>query len=435
MNKNKTCWIAAIASGVILMGSKTIYADVSSAETVSTEVELTNKQKSKVISNLATALKENYVLIDEGKIIGEQLIKLDNSAEFDPYQTRAEFLNELNLNLRKLANDLHLQVQSTRGERRRMRGDSSLAVEASILDGNVGLLTVNMLMGTEKDIHNSMRELASTDGLIIDVRRCPGGDFNIVSALVSHFLPEDETIITYYTRGRDPDVNKSHLPNGLSRYQGKPVYVVTSGSTGSGCEELSFDLKYHNLGFTIGETTAGAGFGLAGEPSNLGNGFAAFIPDTNPVHPKYDGGFEKVGVNPDIQTNSLIALDEAYQLILSQIYQADPNNQIVKQSLLESSLKSSAAMIKQAENNRINRGYVGQYSDNKTILLDQGQLKLGGAAGMLLVLESREKDLFSIRFTPGQMLKINRNKKEKIISISISSPQQKDWKTYDKLEN
>jgi len=430
MNKNRSCWISIIILSLLLVSNH-----VDSAAKASTDSKITNAQKSRVIANLATALKEKYVLVDEGKQIGDQFLKQDENSKFDPYQSRNEFLNRLNLKLRELANDLHLQVRSTQGERRRMTGSNRPPIEASILDGNVGLLTVNMLMGTEAAIHSSMQKLTKTDGLIIDVRQCPGGEFNIVRSLVSHFLPQDETIITYHTRGRAADVSKSHLPKGISRYEGKPVYVVTSAFTGSGCEELSFDLKYHNLAFTIGATTAGAGFGLSAEPVKLSNGFVAFIPDTNPVHPKYDGGFEKVGVSPDISTSSLIALDNAYQLILSQIYQANSDNKTVERALLESNLKSSAAIIKRAKNNRKYREYLGSYQDNKTISLDQGQLKLDGAAGMPLVLEANDTDLFTIKFTPGQMLKINRNEQRRVESISISSPQQKDWRTYTKLKS
>lgn len=394
--------------------------------------EINQQQKSKVISNLATALKENYVLVKEGKEIGDQLIARNNSGDFDKLKTRSEFSSELNHNLRELANDLHLQVRSTQGERRQMPADRSLAVEASILEGNIGLLTVNILIGSEQDIHNSMNKLADTDGLIIDVRQCPGGEFNVVTSLVSHFLQEDETIITYYTRGRDPSVSKSHLPKGTSRYKGKPVYVVTSGYTGSGCEELSFDLKYHDLGFTIGETTAGAGFGLAGEPIDLSNGYAAFIPDTNPVHPKYEGGFEKVGVSPDIEANSLVALDKAHQLILSQIYQTKSSDQTVKNALLESVLKTTMLVQSQAENTRLYREYIGKYGENKSLVIEAGELKLDGAAGMLLILKPEQIDLFDIQFTPGQKLKINRDKRGEVASISISTPHQASWKTHSK---
>lgn len=92
-------------------------------------------------------------------------------------------------------------------------------------------------------------------------------------------------------------------------------------------------------------------------------------------------------------------------------------------------------MRNQAENNRKHQEFVGRFGDNKSILLEDGQLKLGGAAGMMLVLQPQEKDLFKIKFTPGQMLRINRNRKGKIESISISTPQQKSWKTHLKITN
>ncbi len=409
-----------IASGLILTGFNPVFA----------EAELSKKQKSQVISNFAAALKDNYVLVKEGKRIGDELIARDNNGIFDQKNDRNEFSRELNRNIRELANDLHLQVQSNQGESRRGPEGSGPAVEASILDGNIGLLSVNILMGSEQDIHNSMNKLADTDGLIIDVRQCPGGEFNVVTSLVSHFLPEDETIITYYTRGQEPNVSKSHLPDGQSRYTGKPVYVVTSAFTGSGCEELSFDLKYHNLGFVIGETTAGAGFGLSGEPVDLSNDFVAFIPDTNPVHPKYEGGFEKVGVTPDIEASSIVALDNAHQLILSEIYQANPNNQSVRNALLESSLKSAKLTKTWAENARIYREFIGQYGDNKSLVLEGGELKLGGVAGMMLILNPEELDMFGIQFTPGQKLRINRDKKGEVESISISTPHQASWNTH-----
>ena len=92
-------------------------------------------------------------------------------------------------------------------------------------------------------------------------------------------------------------------------------------------------------------------------------------------------------------------------------------------------------MINQAENNRKYQEFVGRFGDNKSILLENGQLKLGGAARMMLELQPQENDLFKIKFTPGQMLRINRNRKGEIESISISSPQKKSWKTHLKMAN
>ena len=310
-----------------------------SSTVIKAEDQFTNKNKTEIIMKLAKALKNKYVLVKEGEGFGEELIHLNEQGAFSKSNSQRQFAYELNSKLREIANDKHLNVMPKRGLGGKIIGGpgpkmvqgSSMSnlphIETEILPGNVGVLTINDLLGTTSEIDKAMKELTSTDSLLIDVRQCPGGDEKVVQQLMSYFIPENDTIIEMYQRDHEARLVKSKtLPVTNKRYLDKPIVVVTSASTGSGCEEISFDIKYHKLGYLYGENTAGAGFALFSGPIDLGYGLEANIPDTAPKHPDYDFTFEKVGVAPDFTANSALAFDKAYQLVLSLMLDKDKRN-------------------------------------------------------------------------------------------------------------
>jgi C-terminal processing protease CtpA/Prc len=69
------------------------------------------------------------------------------------------------------------------------------------MSGNIGLITIHYLMGEISELDASMAKLVNTDGLIIDVRECPGGSDEISTQLSSFFMSEGEELMSLYTRG------------------------------------------------------------------------------------------------------------------------------------------------------------------------------------------------------------------------------------------
>jgi hypothetical protein len=92
------------------------------------------------------------------------------------------------------------------------------SMATDILAGNIGLLTINDLMGEISELDASMAKLVNTDSLIIDVRECPGGSGEISTQLSSFFMSEGEELMSLYTRGVPVDVNAS-APIAVDRAQ------------------------------------------------------------------------------------------------------------------------------------------------------------------------------------------------------------------------
>ena len=90
------------------------------------------------------------------------------------------------------------------------------------------------------------------------------------------------------------------------------VYLLTSNRTVSAGEHFSLSMKRTHRATLIGETTRGAGH--YGGISDLGHGYAAFIPIGRTFDPDTGEGWEGVGVEPDVAVPADKALDEALKL-------------------------------------------------------------------------------------------------------------------------
>ena len=431
------------------------------------------EQKKTIIQNLAKAIKNEYVLIEDGLKFSEKLLEKYQREDFTDEESREQFVQRINKSLYEITNDKHVSLRTqissknnpmTRrvvrqtdnasaeqtGPRRLVRipGQSNRSlkkelglpegesISSKILPGNIGLITVSDLMGSETEVHQSMARMANTDGLIIDVRSCPGGSGAISNQISSYFIDEGETLMRYYTRGEEVNLSRSMpLPDGAKRYQSRPLYIVTSGFTGSACEALSYSLKYHDRAVIIGEKSAGAGHALTRELTSVGSGLVAFIPNSRPEHPKHKGGFEKIGVPTDIQAGAVIAVERAHQMILSQLLQKDDNNQHLSKALIDNNEKLTKKLLAQSKESRITSELLGLYGDKLELTYELGQLKLKSASGRKLPLQRVSDNLFSVMFMRGnQKVKINRNREGKVVSISMSPrPGQTEWKELTKL--
>ena len=433
-----------------------------------------NDSKTEIIKNLAKALKDEYVLVEEGLKFSEEIVALNVSGRFNQAKDKDEFVQLVNENLYRITNDKHISLRPEtanqgpkivrrvvnqgqdltpgqgEGKRRMVRvpnqdGQSlkkrmglpdTASLHTEILTGNIGLIKVNDLMGSIEGIDKAMAELADTDGLIIDVRQCPGGRGDIAAQISSYFLEEGDEIMRMHTRGQDVRISRSvKLPKGAKRYLNKPFYLVTSAFTGSACEALSFSLKYHDLGIVYGETTAGAGHALTQGLTPVGYGLAAFVPNSKPEHPKHKGGFEKVGVTADIDVNSLTAVDQAYQTILSQLLEKDRNNSLLKNTIISVTDKINQSRLERVADSRIYVELLGQYDEQSTIILERGQLKYKGSNGRKYPLAKISKDLFSMVYARGdRKIRIKRDEKGQVTGLSLSPGKGKtDWEFKQKI--
>lgn len=190
------------------------------------------------------------------------------------------------------------------------------------LAGNVGYLDLQPVLfpaviGGEL-ITAAMSLIAGTDALIIDLRRCLGGEPSGVSFIVSYLWDREPVQLTGF-RERAELRQAWTLPYVAGRRfgQAKPVYVLTSGTTFSGGEQLSYDLQQLGRATVVGEQTRGGAH--AREGFVVHPHLEATISVAEAVHPKTGGNWERTGVTPDVPTTAAQALDEAHHRALEDI--------------------------------------------------------------------------------------------------------------------
>jgi retinol-binding protein 3 len=103
---------------------------------------------------------------------------------------------------------------------------------------------------------------------------------------------------------------RPNLPG--KKFTGKPVFVLTSGSTFSAAEEFAYDLKSLKRATVVGETTGGGAHGTA--PHRIDDHFFIRIPFARVVNPITKTDWEGTGVEPNVKVSAAQALAAAEKL-------------------------------------------------------------------------------------------------------------------------
>jgi hypothetical protein len=199
---------------------------------------------------------------------------------------------------------------------------------AERLDGNVGYLDLRPLLFPPlvagEAVAAAMTLIAPADALLIDLRRCLGGSPDAVAMVCSYLFGADPVhLIDVIGRpGADgtAQVRQSWtMPFTPGRRFGpdKPVFVLTSGTTFSGAEELSYDLQQLGRATVVGERTRGGAHPT--ERFRIRPHLQAAIPVARALSPASGGNWEGTGVRPDIEVPAGEALGAAYQQALAHV--------------------------------------------------------------------------------------------------------------------
>lgn len=198
---------------------------------------------------------------------------------------------------------------------------------AQRLTGNVGYLDLQPVLFPAAicadSVTAAMSLLASTDALIIDLRRCLGGEPGMVAFLFSYLWDHEPVELTGLRERQGSRLTQwwtlPHVP-GRRFGRARPVYALTSATTFSGAEQLSFDLQEVGRASVVGERTRGG--------ANAREGFVlhphleATISVAEAVSPRTGGNWEGKGVVPDIEVSASSARDEAYGRALRDVVAA-----------------------------------------------------------------------------------------------------------------
>lgn len=280
-------------------------------------------------------LVEHYVFPDVAEQIAAVLRqrRADGAYAVGSAEELARLVTE---DLQSVNGDRHLrllfhaeQVPSGKGEATmvgmRRDFDSSLggAPRVELLDGRVAVLELAPVLFPAEwaagPLGAALTLVAPAEALILDLRRCRGGDPETVALVCSYFLEQRTHLNTQlWRRGevQEQSWSLTHVPG--ARFGGtKPLYVLTGSGTFSGGEELTYDLQQLGRAVVVGERTGGGAHPREGW--TVHPHLEATIPIGRSVNPVSGTNWEGTGVQPDVAVPAEDALARAHALALERL--------------------------------------------------------------------------------------------------------------------
>jgi hypothetical protein len=284
-----------------------------------------------LVAAIRKVLAENYVLPQRRGPLDAALAKGLADGRYNVADS-SQLVQRINEDMEAVAHDKHLGLQYSpeqaaqlAGGRQRDDGPPSPQQVAGAQRRNHGVAELKLFPGniryldfrgfiwvgakSAEAFDNAMRFLRDGDAVIIDLRRNGGGSPEAVQYLISHFLEPNRPIVTFHMGATQVDRLSSLAELPAGRMVGKPLYVLTSGSTASAAEEFTGHIAGFRIGEVVGETTAGAGF--RNEFFALPDGYVISVSVGRAVLAATGKDWEGVGIKPTIAIEEGKALDAA----------------------------------------------------------------------------------------------------------------------------
>lgn len=292
---------------------------------------LSKSQRDAVLTAIRQAVQASYIFPDRAPTILARLDAAQAEGRYD-VSSANELAGMITGDLREASQDGHVYLEYAPERYAAASGGSSADEALSVIDAavarrdNHGLTTMDILPGnvrylklaafnwipdeTGRVYDDAMRFLKGGDAVIIDLRGNGGGSSEAVQYLVSHFLKAGTLEITFLKAGQEPVQTRAldYLPAG--RLSNTPLYVLIDQASASAAESFAYDVQQFKLGRLVGTNTAGAANNNEFTP--IAPGFMLSLSVGRPVHPVSGSNWEGVGVAPNTQTPSPLALDTAH---------------------------------------------------------------------------------------------------------------------------
>lgn len=203
-------------------------------------------------------------------------------------------------------------------------------MEARVLDGNVGLVRIDRFAPPLPEAlaaaDAAMTMIANTDAVIIDLRNAPGGVEAMATHVLSYFYAEPRKQLgRAHFRFANIDVESvtdENVPQSKRRPD-VPLYILTSKDvTFSAAEFFAYSSQKFGRATIVGETTKGGGYAVQMVP--IGRGMHLAISVGKPQHPLTKGGWQKVGVIPDLEASKADALQVALEAAQAKLHSPAP---------------------------------------------------------------------------------------------------------------
>jgi len=295
---------------------------------------ITAGERSAVIDALTAALDQHYVFADKAKALGDKLRDRQQHGAYASLARGQAFAHTLTEDMAAVVHDKHLEVRyvehavepvATDDEEANQEANEQRYLNYGVFEVrrmrfNIGLVNFNAFgrpVATAADkLAAAMRLLADTEGLIVDLRECHGGDTDTVALAESYFFPAHTHLLDMYQRATNT-TEHVHAQAELAgpRYAAaKPMFVLIGEGTASGCEAFAYAMQARKRATVIGGHSAGAAY--FGDPRRLTDHFMAFVPIGRPIDPITHGDWEGTGVIPTIAAAPDQALAVAERAVL-----------------------------------------------------------------------------------------------------------------------
>ena len=311
------------------------------AQSAAAAPRMTRKAQRAVVRALSAEFVARYVFPAVAADVALALRADLAAGVYDAPRTPPDLAAALTDRLRALTRDKHVSVRysptpipvetdrpgpddgAARIAEARAEGYGIVRVER--LANNVGFLRLDEFAAADDAadaIAAAMRLLAYTDALIIDLRANRGGYPDGVAQIVSYLIDKPTHLYDMVERSGEVMDRAWTRDRVAGPHYGerRPVYVLTSGRTFSGGEDLAYTLKNLKRAVVVGERTGGAA--NPGRPFRIDPHFSAFIPFARPVNAVTGGNWEGEGVTPDIAVPADDAQAAALRLLKASVPQA-----------------------------------------------------------------------------------------------------------------
>ncbi|GAA1117475.1 S41 family peptidase [Kribbella jejuensis] len=299
-----------------------------------------------VLGRLGALVGEHYVFPDVGAEVADRLATAVADGRYDELHTPAELAEAVTADLQSGNNDKHLRLIFRRDGlpdetdpvaeeahwRRRAALDAGGMARVERLAGNIGLLEIRPLLYAPEHaapaVTAALSLLASTDALLLDLRRCLGGSPDQVAFICSYLLDSDEPIhlqdLVTPADGTTRQFWTAPYVPGPRFDRAKPIWVLTSTATFSGGEELAYNLQQFKRATIVGERTGGGAHPRRG--FKLHEQLEASVPVARSVNQVSGTNWEGTGVAPELEVPAEQAFDEAYRRAAEHVLglQGDP---------------------------------------------------------------------------------------------------------------
>lgn len=291
-------------------------------------------ERERVIAAAAANLKKYYFDPQVGGEMADALLAHAKNGDDDSAKDGEALADLLTRQMRNVSHDMHLEliyservlpdgprepsVEDLARYRSAMQQNNCTFEKVEMLPNDtvylkLGYLKLNSFPDTSvcrSTAAAAMASLNHADALIFDLRDNRGGYPDMVAFIAAYLFDRPEYLYNPRSAPTEESWMRSPVPG--NKLADKPVYVLTSGSTWSGAEQFSYDLKMLKRATLVGETTRGGAH--AGAFHRIDDHYGMGIPEVKAVNPFGKADWEGIGVGPDVKVKAADALQTAVRL-------------------------------------------------------------------------------------------------------------------------